>query len=222
MMKKKVTTLVAASLAALTLLSGCRSPMVQPTKSHRADLVRHGNAFPVFPIHGKRKRRRFRHRPGPGRLRQTGLQDGSQEPRLPCPHPGPEERPHSHSSLPDGDVTDERKKTDRFHRRLLPGGYTIVVPTGNTDITGYDSIAGKTVGAQVGSKAADYAREHRANVKELTPIPRAGWQPGAGTRDANLHPSRRPVLPPARWQRQAQNRRRSHCVPRRSHGHQQG
>lgn len=43
------------------------------------------------------------------------------------------------------DATDERKKQIDFTDVYYQGGYTIVVPTGNTDITGYDSIAGKTV-----------------------------------------------------------------------------
>ena len=82
------------------------------------------------------------------------------------------------------DATDERKKQIDFTDVYYQGGYTIVVPTGNTDITGYDSIAGKTVGAQVGSKAADYAREHGANVKEFDTNTQGWMELEAGTCDA--------------------------------------
>ena len=82
------------------------------------------------------------------------------------------------------DATDERKKQIDFTDVYYQGGYTIVVPTGNTDITGYDSIAGKTVGAQVGSKAADYAREHGANVKEFDTNTQGWMELEAGTVDA--------------------------------------
>lgn len=82
------------------------------------------------------------------------------------------------------DATEERKKQINFTDVYYQGGYTIVVPVGNTDITGYDSIAGKTVGAQVGSKAADYAREHGANVKEFDTNTQGWMELEAGTCDA--------------------------------------
>lgn len=82
------------------------------------------------------------------------------------------------------DATDERKKQIDFTDIYYRGGYTIVVPTGNTDITGYDSIKGKTVGAQVGSKAADFAREHGANVKEFDTNTQGWMELEAGTCDA--------------------------------------
>lgn len=82
------------------------------------------------------------------------------------------------------DATDERKKQIDFTDVYYRGGYTIVVPTGNTDITGYDTIQGKTVGAQVGSKAADFAREHGANVKEYDTNTQGWMELDAGTCDA--------------------------------------
>ena len=81
------------------------------------------------------------------------------------------------------DATDERKKQIDFTDVYYQGGYTIVVPTGNTDITGYDSIAGKTV-ASGRFKAADYAREHGANVKEFDTNTQGWMELEAGTCDA--------------------------------------
>ncbi|MCH4188587.1 MAG: basic amino acid ABC transporter substrate-binding protein [Megasphaera sp.] len=82
------------------------------------------------------------------------------------------------------DATPERKKQVGFTDVYFKGGYTIVVRKDNTDITGYDSIAGKTVGAQVGSKAADYAGEHGATVKQFDTNSQGWMELEAGTCDA--------------------------------------
>ncbi len=82
------------------------------------------------------------------------------------------------------DSTPERQKQVSFTDVYYKGGYTIVVRKDNTDISGYDGIAGKTVGAQVGSKAADYAREHGANVKEFDTNSQGWMELEAGTCDA--------------------------------------
>ncbi|KMO85705.1 amino acid ABC transporter substrate-binding protein [Megasphaera cerevisiae DSM 20462] len=82
------------------------------------------------------------------------------------------------------DATPERKKQVDFTDVYFKGGYTIVVRKDNTDITGYDTITGKTVGAQVGSKAADHAKEHGANVKQFDTNTQGWMELEAGTCDA--------------------------------------
>ncbi|WP_301860220.1 basic amino acid ABC transporter substrate-binding protein [uncultured Megasphaera sp.] len=82
------------------------------------------------------------------------------------------------------DSTPERQKQVDFTDVYFRGGYTIVVRKDNTDISGYDGIAGKTVGAQVGSKAADFAREHGATVKEFDTNSQGWMELEAGTCDA--------------------------------------
>jgi len=64
------------------------------------------------------------------------------------------------------DATPERKKQVLFTDVYFRGGYVIVVRKDNTDITGWDSLAGKTVGAQVGTKPVDIAQEKGAKVKQ--------------------------------------------------------
>lgn len=82
------------------------------------------------------------------------------------------------------DATEERKKQVDFTDVYFSGGYTVVVRKDNTDITGYESLAGKTVGAQVGSRAAFYAKEHGATVKEFDTNSQGWMELEAGTCDA--------------------------------------
>lgn len=82
------------------------------------------------------------------------------------------------------DATEERKKQVDFTDVYFNGGYTLVVRKDNTDITGYESLAGKTVGAQVGSRAAFYAKEHGATVKEFDTNSQGWMELEAGTCDA--------------------------------------
>ena len=82
------------------------------------------------------------------------------------------------------DATPERKKQVAFTDVYYKGGYTIVVRKDNTDITGYDTITGKTVGAQVASKAGDHAKEHGATSKEFDTNSQGGMELEAGTVDA--------------------------------------
>lgn len=82
------------------------------------------------------------------------------------------------------DATEERKKQVDFTDVYYRGGYTIVVRKDNTDITGYDTITGKTVGAQVASKAGDYAQEHGANIKQYDTNSQGWMELEAGTVDA--------------------------------------
>lgn len=82
------------------------------------------------------------------------------------------------------DATEERRKQVDFTDVYFDGGYTLVVRKDNTDITGYDSLPGKTVGAQVGARAAYYAREHGATVKEFDTNSQGWMELEAGTCDA--------------------------------------
>ena len=76
------------------------------------------------------------------------------------------------------------KKQVAFTDVYYKGGYTIVVRKDNTDITGYDTITGKTVGAQVASKAGDHAKEHGATIKEFDTNSQGWMELEAGTVDA--------------------------------------
>ncbi len=51
-------------------------------------------------------------------------------------------------------ITDERKQSMLFSDSYFEAGQIVVVQTGNTDITGKDSLAGKKVGAQIGTTGA--------------------------------------------------------------------
>ena len=82
-------------------------------------------------------------------------------------------------------IKDERKKVIDFSDKYYNTPPAIAVPK-DSDIKGVtpEDLAGKTVGAQVGSKAADYAREHGANVKEFDTNTQGWMELEAGTCDA--------------------------------------
>ena len=82
------------------------------------------------------------------------------------------------------DATPERKKQVLFTDIYFRGGYVIVVRKDNTDITGWDSIAGKTVGAQVGTKPASIAEERGATVKQFDANSQGWMELGAKSCDA--------------------------------------
>ena len=188
MMKKKVTTLVAASLAALTLLSGCGSNGTADKKDGAAKgdktlIVGTEPTFPPFEFTENEKDVGFDIDLAQAVCDKLGykmeVKNLGFDALIPALKSG------QIDLIAAGmDATDERKKQIDFTDVYYQGGYTIVVPTGNTDITGYDSIAGKTVGAQVGSKAADYAREHGGNVKEFDTNTQGWMELEAGTCDA--------------------------------------
>ena len=188
MMKKKVTTLVAASLAALTLLAGCGSNGTADKKDGAAKgdktlIVGTEPTFPPFEFTENEKDVGFDIDLAQAVCDKLGykmeVKNLGFDALIPALKSG------QIDLIAAGmDATDERKKQIDFTDVYYQGGYTIVVPTGNTDITGYDSIAGKTVGAQVGSKAADYAREHGANVKEFDTNTQGWMELEAGTCDA--------------------------------------
>lgn len=61
-------------------------------------------------------------------------------------------------------VSDERKESIDFSDSYFPGGLAIVVQNDNTDITGPDSLNGKSVAVQVGTKSVTYLEEHYPDV----------------------------------------------------------
>lgn len=64
-------------------------------------------------------------------------------------------------------VTDERKETIDFSDTYFPGGLCIMVQNDNTDITGPDSLNGKTVAVQVGTKSVSYLEENYPDVSRV-------------------------------------------------------
>lgn len=64
-------------------------------------------------------------------------------------------------------VTDERKETIDFSDTYFPGGLCIMVQNDNTDITGPDSLHGKTVAVQVGTKSVSYLEENYPDVERV-------------------------------------------------------
>jgi polar amino acid transport system substrate-binding protein len=51
-------------------------------------------------------------------------------------------------------ITDERKQQFNFSDPYFAAGQVVTVQAGNSDITGKDSLSGKTVGAQIGTTGA--------------------------------------------------------------------
>ena len=185
MMKKKVMTLAAASIAALTLLAGCGGSTEQSAgaKGDKTLIVGTEPTFPPFEFTENDKDVGFVIVLAQAICDKLGykmeVKNLGFDALIPALKSG------QIDIIAAGmDATEERKKQINFTDVYYQGGYTIVVPVGNTDITGYDSIAGKTVGAQVGSKAADYAREHGANVKEFDTNTQGWMELEAGTCDA--------------------------------------
>lgn len=73
------------------------------------------------------------------------------------------------------DATPERQKQVLFTNVYFKGGYCVVVPKDNTDITGFDSLKGKTVGAQVGTKAAEIASGIEGTTVKQFDANSQGW-----------------------------------------------
>ena len=186
MMKKKVMTLAAASIAAVTLLAGCGGSTEQSAGGAKGDktlIVGTEPTFPPFEFTENDKDVGFDIDLAQAICDKLGykmeVKNLGFDALIPALKSG------QIDIIAAGmDATEERKKQINFSDVYYHVVYTIVVPVGNTDITGYDSIAGKTVGAQVGSKAADYAREHGANVKEFDTNTQGWMELEAGTCDA--------------------------------------
>lgn len=185
MLAKKYLTLAAASLAAVTMLAGCGGQSGSQTASSDSKTLIVGTepTFPPFEFTENEKDVGFDIDLAQAICDKIGykmeVKNLGFDALIPALKSG------QIDIIAAGmDATDERKKQIDFTDTYYRGGYTIVVPIGNTDITGYDSIKGKTVGAQVGSKAADFAREHGATVKEYDTNTQGWMELDAGTCDA--------------------------------------
>lgn len=183
-MKKKCLTLIAASMAALTLLSGCGSDAPKDSaKEQKTLIVGTEPTFPPFEFTDNDKDVGFDIDLTQAVCDKLGykmeIKNLGFDALIPALKSG------QIDLIAAGmDATDERKKQVDFTDVYFRGGYTIVVRKDNTDISGYDGISGKIVGAQVGSKAADFAREHGATVKEFDTNSQGWMELEAGTCDA--------------------------------------
>lgn len=65
-------------------------------------------------------------------------------------------------------ITDERKQSIDFTDPYFAGGLCIMVQKDNTDITGPDSLSGKSVAVQVGTKSDTYLDENYPDVEKVT------------------------------------------------------
>ena len=63
-------------------------------------------------------------------------------------------------------ATPERRQQVLFTDVYFQGGYVIVVRKDNTDITDWESLQGKTVGAQVGIKAIEIVQQYGGTIKQ--------------------------------------------------------
>jgi ABC-type amino acid transport substrate-binding protein len=82
------------------------------------------------------------------------------------------------------DATPERKQQVAFTDVYFRGGYCVVVRKDNTDITGFDSLKGRTVGGQIGTKPVEIAKEKGANVKQYDANSQGWLELKSGTCDA--------------------------------------
>lgn len=187
MMNKKCFSLIAASMAALTLVAGCGSDKSATdsgaAKEEKVLIVGTEPTFPPFEFTENDKDVGF----DIDLVQAIGDKIGY---KIEVKNLGfdaliPALKSGQIDLIAAGmDSTPERQKQVDFTDVYFRGGYTIVVRKDNTDISGYDGIAGKTVGAQVGSKAADFAREHGATVKEFDTNSQGWMELEAGTCDA--------------------------------------
>lgn len=64
------------------------------------------------------------------------------------------------------DATPERSKQVDFTKPYFHDGYVVVVRKDDNSISGFDGLAGKTVGSQVGTQGVDLAQAAGATVKQ--------------------------------------------------------
>jgi len=64
-------------------------------------------------------------------------------------------------------ITDERKKVVDFTDPYYPGGLVIMVKKDNTAITGPESLDGKKVSVQVGTKSVNFLKENFPKVERV-------------------------------------------------------
>lgn len=185
-MNKKLLSVMTMSLAAMTLLAGCGSQSDQKTAASNGEktiIVGTEPTFPPFEFTENDKTVGFDIDLAQAICDKLGYK--MEVKNLGFDALIPALRSHQIDLIAAGmDPTEDRKKQVNFTDSYFDSGYNLVVRKDNTDITGYDSIAGKTVGAQVGSKAAEAAREHGATVKEYDTNSQGWMELDAGTCDA--------------------------------------
>lgn len=58
-------------------------------------------------------------------------------------------------------ITDQRKETFDFSTPYFESGIQLAVKAGNTEITSYEDLENKAVGAKVGTESADFLEQHK-------------------------------------------------------------
>ena len=82
------------------------------------------------------------------------------------------------------DATPERAKQVSFTDPYFHDGYSVVVKKDNTSINGFNDLAGRTVGSQVGTKGVELAQQHGATVKQYDANSQGWMELMSGTCDA--------------------------------------
>lgn len=186
-MKKKYVSMLVASLAAVTLLAGCgtsdTNKSTDAAKDTKTIIVGTEPTFPPFEFTENEKDIGFDIDLTQAICDKIGYK--MEVKNLGFDALIPALRSGQIDLIAAGmDATDERKKQVDFTDVYFHGGYSVVVRNDNTDITGFDSLAGQTVGAQVASKAGDHAAEHGATLKQFDTNSQGWMELEAGTCDA--------------------------------------
>lgn len=86
-------------------------------------------------------------------------------------------------------ITDKRKKAIDFSDPYFKSGIIVAVQEDNTDIKGFDDLAGKTVSTRQGSTSQDYLKEKspKSEVKAYPKITQGYQELAAGRVDATLY-----------------------------------
>lgn len=188
MMNKKLLSFAAASLAALTLLAGCGGQSDQKSQdAAKGDskklIVGTEPTFPPFEFTENDKTVGFDIDLAQAICDKLGYQ--MEIKNLGFDALIPALKSGQIDLIAAGmDATEDRKKQVEFTDIYFKSGYTLVVRKDNTDITGYDTIAGKVVGAQVGSKPVELAQSYGATVKQFDTNSQGWLELEAGTCDA--------------------------------------
>ena len=188
MMKKKVTTLVAASLAALTLLAGCGSNGTADKKDGAAKgdktlIVGTEPTFPPFEFTENEKDVGFDIDLAQAVCDKLGYK--MEVKNLGFDALIPALRSGQIDMIASGmDATPERQKQVSFTEPYFQDGYSVVVRKDNTNINGFDDLKGRTVGSQVGTKGVDLATEAGATVKQYDANSQGWMELQSGTCDA--------------------------------------
>lgn len=86
-------------------------------------------------------------------------------------------------------ITDDRKKAIDFSDPYFESGIIVAVQEDNTDIKGFDDLAGKTVSTRQGSTSQDYLKDKspKSKVKAFPKITQGYQELAAGRVDATLY-----------------------------------